>query len=83
MLNCHKATRLMSESQDRPLSLGERLSLGFHTLMCSGCRNCEKQLHFLRRASQHFVKEQHPDRESSDETRAPSERKSQNDEPQK
>jgi len=83
MLNCHKATRLMSESQERPLGLGEKLSLGFHTLLCSGCRICEKQIHFLRRASRHFVKEQRPGQDDSARDAAADERKSQADESQK
>lgn len=71
MLNCHKATRLMSESQDRSLNLSEKLSLGFHTILCAGCRNCEKQLKFLRKASQHFVKEQGPGQDASGENTTP------------
>ena len=39
MLNCHDATRLMSDSQERTLKLGERFSLKMHVSMCAGCRN--------------------------------------------
>lgn len=48
MLNCHDATRLMSESQERKLSIGERMSLKLHLMMCCGCQNCKDQLDTLR-----------------------------------
>lgn len=48
MMNCHNATRLFSESQERRLTLGERLELRMHTLLCDGCRQCEKQLNLLK-----------------------------------
>ncbi|MDI1257924.1 zf-HC2 domain-containing protein [Aquabacterium sp.] len=54
-MNCDRATRLMSESQDRPLTHGERTSLEVHTWMCVGCRNFRQQLGFLRRAMQSFA----------------------------
>lgn len=56
MLNCHEVTRLVSESKERPLSLKEKMSLKIHTTMCAGCRNFEKQLDMIRRASRAFAK---------------------------
>lgn len=50
MLNCKQATRRMSEAEDRPLDLGERLELGLHLAMCQGCRNYRRHLHVLRTA---------------------------------
>ncbi len=50
MLNCKQVTHLLSEAQDRELTLGERLPLRMHLAMCKGCRNFEKQLDFLRAA---------------------------------
>lgn len=32
MLNCQKATQLFSESQERPLTLKEKMDLKLHTL---------------------------------------------------
>ncbi|GHA10077.1 anti-sigma factor family protein [Oceanisphaera arctica] len=55
MLSCHKATRLMSESQERPLSTGEKLSLALHTMMCKGCRNFERQLPVIRSLARAYV----------------------------
>ena len=49
-LSCKEATRLMSQSQDRELSLGERAALKIHLAMCRGCRAVSEQLAFLRRA---------------------------------
>lgn len=56
MLNCHKATRLMSETQERSLTTGEKMSLRFHTMMCAGCRNFGRQVHFLSRAAKVYTR---------------------------
>jgi predicted anti-sigma-YlaC factor YlaD len=53
MMNCKKATRLLSEAQDRELSLTEHAALKIHLMMCSGCSNFSQQLNLLRRFS-HF-----------------------------
>ncbi|MFD1008248.1 anti-sigma factor family protein [Oceanisphaera ostreae] len=60
MLICHKATRLMSESQERPLSQFERLSLASHTVMCNGCRQFERQLPILRSLAHTFARRPDP-----------------------
>jgi predicted anti-sigma-YlaC factor YlaD len=49
-LSCKEATRLMSQSQDRALSLGERAALKLHLALCRGCRAVSEQFAFLRRA---------------------------------
>lgn len=49
-LSCKEATRLMSQSQDRALSLGERAALKLHLVLCRGCRAVSEQFAFLRRA---------------------------------
>lgn len=54
MLSCREATRLMSQQMDRPLGLGEKVSLRFHLTICRGCRNYRRQMDFLRRACGHF-----------------------------
>jgi len=54
MLNCKNATMLMSQSQDRPLALTQRISLRFHLLLCSGCNNYNKQMSFIRKACEHI-----------------------------
>lgn len=47
MINCNKATKLVSESQERPLTFGERFSLKFHLLMCSICAQFQKTVDLL------------------------------------
>ncbi|MCC4116263.1 zf-HC2 domain-containing protein [Aromatoleum toluclasticum] len=51
MMNCREVTRLISESQERALTLRERLSLMLHTMACSGCANYGKHLEFLRKTA--------------------------------
>lgn len=50
MLNCREVTRLVSESQERRLSVVERMSLNLHLMMCDGCKNFSLQVPFLPRA---------------------------------
>lgn len=56
MLNCIDATRLLSEERERPLTMKERMALGMHTMMCSGCRNFGKQMHILSLAAKVYAK---------------------------
>ncbi|WP_322628811.1 zf-HC2 domain-containing protein [Halothiobacillus sp.] len=55
MLKCREATHLLSERLERDLSLGERMSLQVHTLICSGCRNFGHQMTALRVISQTYA----------------------------
>ncbi|MDA8257624.1 MAG: zf-HC2 domain-containing protein [Betaproteobacteria bacterium] len=54
MLNCRQATELMSQEQDRPLRLDERLGLRLHVLVCTGCSNYRRQMDVLRAACRRF-----------------------------
>ncbi|MBI2734827.1 MAG: zf-HC2 domain-containing protein [Aquabacterium sp.] len=54
-LNCEQATRMMSESQERPLRPAERTVLRMHTWICAGCRNFGGQLGFIRQAMKGFA----------------------------
>lgn len=56
MLNCQNATRLISESQERALSLREDVPLKLHLLICAGCRNFKEQVPFLGEAMRAFAK---------------------------
>lgn len=49
-LTCKQVSVLLSESQDRPLGMVERLRLEAHLKVCKGCDNFRRQLDFLRRA---------------------------------
>ena len=55
MLTCKEATRVMSEAQDRPLAVGERLQLEMHLAICRGCRNYRQQIDFLRGACRRWL----------------------------
>ncbi len=57
MLNCRNATKLMSESQDRALTLAERVSLKLHIMMCSGCRNFRGQMDAIRLMARSYTKD--------------------------
>lgn len=56
MMNCKEATKLLSEKRDRPLSSKEKTSLKFHTMMCSACRNFDKQMDSISVFSQSYIK---------------------------
>lgn len=63
MMNCQQATRLLSDAQERKLSLNDRAALKFHIMMCSGCRNFGKQLGTLRDIANGYAKG--PDNDST------------------
>lgn len=50
MLNCKEASRLLSQRQDRELTVGERLSLRMHLALCEACTRVSEQLDFIRKA---------------------------------
>lgn len=50
MLNCRQASRLISQRQDRELSVSERLSLRMHLALCEACSRVTEQFDFLRKA---------------------------------
>ena len=54
MLSCKQATALMSQEQDRPLSLTERIGLRLHVWICAGCANYRRQMAVLRAACKRF-----------------------------
>jgi len=56
MMNCREATRLMSEGQDRKLTLSENVELKFHLMMCKGCRNFSDQMGSLRSLMKEYAR---------------------------
>lgn len=54
--NCRGITRLLSESQERELSLKERVGLRLHLAICSGCRNFGKQMGSLRNIARSYAR---------------------------
>jgi hypothetical protein len=57
MLSCKEVTHLLSEAQDRKLTLPEKLHLEMHLAICKGCTNFKSQMSFLRAACKRYVKE--------------------------
>lgn len=62
MLTCKEVTHLLSEGQDRKLTVAERARLEMHLLVCDGCSNFRKQMHFLRSACRRYVEARREDR---------------------
>lgn len=54
-MNCLEATRLISESQERRLSVPEKVTLKMHVMMCSGCKNFSLQIPFLGKAMRAYA----------------------------
>ncbi len=55
MMNCKEATRLLSEKKDRTLTVTEKVSLKFHTMICSACRNFDKQMDAISVFAQSYI----------------------------
>lgn len=68
MMNCHQATRLMSEARERRLSLTEKLALRFHQSMCAGCRRFEGQVGFIGKAARRYVTDDAGERDRGEES---------------
>jgi hypothetical protein len=48
-LSCREASRLLSQSMDRKLRLGEQARLRLHLMLCDACTNFKRQLQVLRK----------------------------------
>lgn len=55
MLSCKDVTHLLSEGQDRKLTLAERMHLEMHLAICKGCANYRKQMNYLRAVCRNYV----------------------------
>jgi len=53
-LSCQQASRLLSQREDEPLSLGKRLRLRLHLLYCDACTNVSRQFAALRLAMRNW-----------------------------
>ena len=49
MFNCREVSGKVSRSMDAPLSVGERVAVRMHLLMCAICRRYKNQLLMMRR----------------------------------
>lgn len=52
--SCKETSALLSQQQDRPLTWLEKARLRLHLVMCTGCRNCGRQIDFLRTAMRRY-----------------------------
>jgi len=48
MMTCKQASKLISQSLDRPLSWSELMRLKLHLMICNACSRFKKQLNLLR-----------------------------------
>ena len=49
-ISCQHASRLLSQREDLPLPLGQRLKLRLHLTVCDACYNVSRQFATLRLA---------------------------------
>jgi predicted anti-sigma-YlaC factor YlaD len=54
MRSCRDITALVSQGLDKKLSVGERLAIRLHVMMCSRCRNFQSQAQFIRKSAQRY-----------------------------
>jgi hypothetical protein len=55
VISCKRASLLLSQAQDRRLSLVERLALGLHLAACEACTRFSRQIAFLRTAMRQYA----------------------------
>ena len=63
MLHCREISKLVSESMERDLPLGQRLGVRMHLMMCRMCSGFARQVRLLRRAAR-----ENPERLGPDES---------------
>jgi hypothetical protein len=71
LFSCKDTVRLLSQSLDRGLSLGQRLVVRLHLLLCPMCSRFRRQLLFLHRAAGTFEEKRRHDVETSALTLSP------------
>jgi hypothetical protein len=54
VITCKEASRLLSQSQDRPLGRFEGWKLRAHLRLCDMCKRFSVQLRFMREAMQRY-----------------------------
>jgi len=57
MRSCRDITALVSQGLDKSLSLRERLAISVHVMMCSRCRNFQKQSQFIHQAAHRYTEQ--------------------------
>jgi hypothetical protein len=54
LINCRQAARMMSDAQERRLSLRDRIKLRLHLRRCLACARYEHQVAFMRNALRRY-----------------------------
>jgi hypothetical protein len=54
LIDCRRATRLVSLMQEKPLGPVDRVLLRLHLAWCAACARFDGQLRFLREAMQRY-----------------------------
>jgi hypothetical protein len=54
VMSCKEASLLLSEAEDRRLSMVERVKLRIHLALCDYCTRFSQQLAFLRTAMRRY-----------------------------
>ena len=52
---CRETSELLSQAQDRALTLREKVLVHVHLPLCNGCRNFRAQLAFMRHATRAYL----------------------------
>lgn len=55
MLSCKDVTLLLSESMDTSLSIGMRIGVRFHLIICKWCARYKRQLLLIRETVRHLA----------------------------
>ena len=53
-ISCKESGRLISQSMDRDLDLGQRVVLRLHLFVCTACSRVKTQFAFLHRAAREY-----------------------------
>lgn len=53
-MRCRQATRIISESHERPLALQEKVGLKMHLLTCPHCRRFQRNCQALSKMMRQF-----------------------------
>ncbi len=55
-MKCREAARMLSQAQERKLSMKDRTLLEIHVMICSGCRGFSRQMDVLRKLARTYAK---------------------------
>jgi len=55
MISCLRASELMSQQHDRPLTMSEKVRLHMHLMICKSCQKTLEQFDILHRACQQYM----------------------------